>query len=90
VDSKQAGNLSNWFGVLLDELTGMGDFSGRESRIGAKTHPASLGGSTTKFWSVAVSPADFFFENSGAPGFAQCCALLGEILASGGHTCVTD
>jgi hypothetical protein len=47
VDSEQAGNLSNWFGILLDEFTSRGDFFGGGGRLGIKTHPSSFGGGAT-------------------------------------------
>ncbi len=39
---------------------------------------------------VALRPADLFLEDAGASGFAQSGALLGQILALGGHASVAD
>ena len=43
MDAQQAGNLGHGFAGRLNELTGMSDLLGRESRPRPKAHTARLG-----------------------------------------------
>ncbi len=43
MNPQQAGNLGHGFSLCLDELTGMGDLLGCESRARPKPHPARFG-----------------------------------------------
>jgi len=48
MDTKQAGDFSHWTSVLFDELASVADLFGVQGWVRSETHPARLGGHTSR------------------------------------------